>query len=308
MKRTAFVVVAFVALAGVIGFAVRSGPWGSNAQSSGGGGSVAAGSAGMEDRAVPAPLPSPAGDGSKLAALPLSEQLASSAVPGLGAEVIKDGRVSLQVKRNGLQDALDAATATAGRFGGYVQSSSSHDRSGSLLLRIPAPSFESALASLKGIGTVTSQTVSGRDVTSQFVDLNARLITWRAQETVLLRLMDRAASISDTLRVQAQLQQVQFRIEQIRGALRVLRDQTSYGTIEVAVREVGAPVATQRTTATPSIVRAWQLSWAGFLGVVAAVIVGLGYLVPLTLLGLVGWVVFRRATRTRPEPAAAPAS
>ena len=37
---------------------------------------------------------------------------------------------------------------------------------------------------------------------------------------------------------------------------------------------------------------------------VAAVIVGLGYLVPVTLLGLVGWVVFRRATRTRLEPAA----
>jgi hypothetical protein len=104
MKRTAYVAVVFVALAGIIGFAVRSGPWGSNAQSSGGGGSVAAGSGGMEDRAVPAPLPAPAGDDSKLGALPLSQQLASSAVPGLGAEVIKDGRLSLQVKRNGLQE------------------------------------------------------------------------------------------------------------------------------------------------------------------------------------------------------------
>jgi hypothetical protein len=62
MKRTAYVAVVFVALAGIIGFAVRSGPWGSNAQSSGDGGSVAAGSGEMADRAVPAPLPSRAGD------------------------------------------------------------------------------------------------------------------------------------------------------------------------------------------------------------------------------------------------------
>jgi hypothetical protein len=234
--------------------------------------------------------------------------LASSALPGVGAEVIKDARLSLQVKRHGLQNALDAATAAAARFGGYVQSSTSSDRSGSLLLRVPASSFEAALGSLKGLGTVTSQTVSGKDVTSQFVDLNARLITWRTQETVLLRLMDQATSISDTLRVQSQLQQVQFRIEQIRGALRVIRDQTSYGTIQVAVREVGAPIAVTRPATAPSLVRAWQQSWAGFLGVVSAVIVGLGYLVPLALMGLLGWVVFRRVARGRPVPAAAPAS
>ena len=150
--------------------------------------------------------------------------------------------------------------------------------------------------------------MSGKDVTSQFVDLNARLITWRSQETVLLRLMDHATSISDTLRVQAQLQQVQFRIEQIRGDLRVLHNQTSYGTIDLGIREVGAPVVARETASAPSLSRAWQQAWAGFLGVVSAVIVGLGYLVPLGLLVLAGWALWRRVVRSRPAPAGAPAS
>jgi Domain of unknown function (DUF4349) len=305
MKKRALAVVAFLALAGVVGFVARGGPGTVTSSSSSG----ASASGGEADRAAPLPMPSPAGADAKLPeSEPLSVDLGPSALPGVGAEVIKDARISLRVKRNGLQDTLDAATATAGRFGGYVQSSSSSDRSGSVLLRVPASSFEAALGSLKGLGTVTSQTVSGKDVTSQFVDLNARLITWRTQESVLLRLMDQATSISDTLRVQSQLQQVQFRIEQIRGALRVLRDQTSYSTIQVAVREVGAPVVSAQTATTPSLVRAVQLSWAGFLSVVSTVIVGLGYLVPLGLIALAGWGVFRRVARERPAPAVTPAS
>jgi hypothetical protein len=308
MKKIAFALVAFLAVAGVIGFVARGG----GSLSSSGGNTLSEGVSGSGG-AAGAPVRAsrdlaPADHGPGVLSSDASGSLGESALPGVGAEVIKDARIGLQVKRGGLQSALEAATSAAGQFGGFVQSSSSSDRSGSILIRVPAASFESALNALKGLGTVKSQTVSGRDVTSQFVDLNARLITWRSQETVLLRLMDRATSISDTLRIQSQLQQVQFKIEQIRGALRVLRDQTSYGTIELGVRELGAPVSTPKTAVAPSLARAWQLSWAGFLGVISAVVVGLGYLVPLTVLGLIGWAVARRSIRTRPAPAAAPAS
>ena len=40
-----------------------------------------------------------------------------------------------------------------------------------------------------------ARSVSGRDVTNEYVDLNARLRTWEAQEAVLLRLMKRATSV-----------------------------------------------------------------------------------------------------------------
>jgi hypothetical protein len=313
MRKIAFALVAFLAAAGVIGFVARGGGLSnSTVETASGGGSGAGGAAGA---------PAPAGRDIASEAFGPQEapghvaqssdsagSLGESALPGVGAEVIKDARIGLQVKRGGLQPALEAATSAAGQFGGFVQSSSAGARSGSILIRVPAASFEAALNALKGLGTVKSQTVSGRDVTSQFVDLNARLITWRSQETVLLRLMDQATSISDTLRIQSQLQQVQFRIEQIRGALRVLRDQTSYGTIELGVREVGAPLSAPKTATAPSLSRAWQLSWAGFLGVISAVVVGLGYLVPLAVLGLAGWAVARRANRTRPAPAAVSAS
>jgi hypothetical protein len=301
MKTRALAVIAFLVVAGIVGFFARGGSLPGN-------GGSASGSAASSPEGAPVTAPSGA-DGKLEPAQPGAAQpFSASAIPAVGVRVIKDASLALQVKRGGLQSALAAATATAGRFGGFVESASSGNRSGSLTLRVPEAQFEQALAALRGLGKVTSSTVSGKDVTSQFVDLNARLITWRSQETVLLRLMDHATSISDTLRVQAQLQQVQFRIEQIRGTLRVLNNQTSFGTIDLGIREVGAPVAATPASSAPDLARAWRQAWAGFLGVVAAVIVGLGYLVPVGLLALAAWAVWRRVGRSRPAPATVQAS
>jgi len=227
-----------------------------------------------------------------------------SSLPGLPSRVVKTARISIQAKRGGFGVAFQDATLVAGRFGGYVESSSSEGRSGSLLIRVPADRFEQALGDLEAIGPVKSREISGQDVTAQFVDLGARLRTWRAQETVLLRLMGSATSITDTLRVQNELQQVQLRIEQIEGQLRVLRGETTYATIAVGIREVGAPIVKPVTAQTPSLVRAWRQAWAGFLSVISTVIVGLGYLIPVSLLGLAAWLGYRRAFRPRPVPAA----
>jgi hypothetical protein len=226
-----------------------------------------------------------------------------SSLPGLPARVVKTARISVQAKRGGFGAAFQDATLVAARFGGYVESSSSEGRAGSLLIRIPADRFEQALGDLEAIGPVKYREISGQDVSAQFVDLGARLRTWRAQETVLLRLMGSATSITDTLRVQNELQQVQLRMEQIEGQLRVLRGQTAYATIAVGIREVGAPIVQPVTARTPSLVRAWRQAWAGFLGVVSAVIVGLGYLLPVSLLGLAAWLGYRRAVRPRAVPA-----
>jgi hypothetical protein len=174
-------------------------------------------------------------------------------------------------------------------------------QTGDLLLRVPADRFDAAVADLRRLGTVRRQSMSGEDVSSQFVDLDARLRTWQAQEAVLLDLMSRATTIEATIRVQSELQDVQLRIEQIKGQLHLLQDRTDYATIQVALRETGAPVEPlQTTTERPSLAEAWDRALDGFLGVCYAVVVGLGYLIPLTLLGAFGWLGYRRLRQTSP--------
>jgi Domain of unknown function (DUF4349) len=160
---------------------------------------------------------------------------------------------------------------------------------------VPSTRFEDALRDLEELGRMRSENVSGVDVTQEFVDLQARLRNWQAQETVLLRLMDRATSVTDTIRVQGELSRVQLEIERLRGRLDYLEDQTDLGTI-TANFVAGGPVPQPPST----LVRAWRQALQGSLEVVSTVIVGAGYLVPIAILAAVAGLVFR-GVRPRPS-------
>ncbi len=306
MKRLAFAAFGFLALAGMIGFVVTNGGGlGGSADSAAPASRVAAGGSfapGGVDAVTEAGVVSAPAD--------LSGSRASGigsigALPAIGPDIVKTAEISLTVKESGFNDAFERASLIAAKYGGYVQSSSSAGvkvRSGSLLIRVPSASFDRAMSDLRTLGTVGRQSVSGEDVTSQYVDLRARLTTWEAQESVLLKLMGNAHSIEATLRVQRELQDVQFRIEEIKGQLLLLDNQTSLATIRVSLREPGAPVALGETVRQnrPSLTEAWDRSVNGFLGVVSSVVVGLGYLIPLSMLIGLGWLAWRRL---RPRPA-----
>jgi hypothetical protein len=211
----------------------------------------------------------------------------------MGPNVIKTADLRVEVRRSTLRDAVGEVTALAGRHGGFVlstQVAGTEARSGILVIRIPAERFELALAEIRGLGTkVLRETVSGQDVGQEFIDLEARLRNWRAQEVVLLRLMDRAQSVTDTIRVQRELQQVQLEIEQIRGRLRYLEDQTTMSTITVGLREAGVAAPTQPGT----LERAWDRAVQSFMAIVTGAIVAAGTLLPFVLLVLAGLMVFR---------------
>jgi hypothetical protein len=155
---------------------------------------------------------------------------------------------------------------------------------------VPARSFERALAEIEGLGRVESENVTGQDVTQEFVDLEARLRNFRSQEAVLLRLMDKANTVTDTIRVQGELQGVQLEIERLTGQLRYLEDQTSLATLTVSLAEAGA-VGPKPAGA---LQRAWEQALENSLGVVAAVIVGAGVVIPIALLVLIALLIIRQ--------------
>ena len=113
--------------------------------------------------------------------------------------------------------------------------------------------------------------------------------------------MGRATTIGQTLQIQNELSQVQLRIEELKGQLRVLDNQTSFATIEVSMRESGHAPAPVHPSSSTGLARAWHDATHGFIGVVSAVVVGLGYLVPISILLALVWLGLRRL---RPRVAA----
>ena len=213
-------------------------------------------------------------------------------LPTVGPSIIKTGHVRLMVAEDGFSEATQEAVALAGRYSGFVLSTSiegKDSRSGTLVIRVPSESFEQFVNDIKDLGEVRSESISGQDVTQEFVDLESRLRNLRAQEAVLLRLYDKARTVAATIRVQSELARVQLESEQLQGRLRYLEDQTSLATVSLSVTEKGAAPAARGTLA-----KAWDQARAGALGVVAAVIVGAGTLLPILLLVAVGLAIFRQ--------------
>lgn len=223
-------------------------------------------------------------------------------VPEVRTNVIKTADLSIEVAADSLDEAVRDGIAAAGRYGGFVLSTRMEDArrgSATVVVRVPAEHFERAMSELEGLGRVTSELVTGRDVGQEFVDLDARIRNLEAQETVMLRLMERSQSVSDTIKVQRELQGIQLEIERLTGRLRYLKDQADMSTISLSFFEKGA--APSDPPKVGMLHGAWNRAIDLALGVVAAIIVSTGVIVPLALILLAAYLVVR-AVRPRFTP------
>jgi hypothetical protein len=215
----------------------------------------------------------------------------------VGPKIIKTASVTLEIKDQTFEQQSQEAILVASRHGGFVTSSRTSGEqhlSGTLVIRVPASQFEAALHELEGLGKVKGQQIAGEDVTAQFVDLEARLRNWEAQESVLLKLMGQSTSIEDSLKVQQSLQDVQLAIEQIRGQLRLITDQTDMSTITLSMTEKAAVPPADKGNA---FVRAWRKGLDATVAAFTAIAIGLGFLAPMLLIAVaigIGWLVYRR--------------
>jgi hypothetical protein len=284
MKRYAKWVVGFLALAIVVWLVADRG---SRTETAGGGGAV--GSDGTVVVGAPDIVPVPPGpamgggmfDATKDGAITAST--GSTLYLPTGPSIIKYGDISVVIEVGTFDASFQDVSAIAGRYGGFVLGSTvsgGDRRSGYLTIRVRSAEFDRAMADLRKLGDVESESVSGQDVSMQVVDLEARLASWKAQREVLLKLMDQAKTVGDTLKVQTELQNVQMNIEQIQGELTYLQDQVDLSTINVAIREPGA---NEGIPDRPRIGDAWSKAVDAFLSVIVAMIVGLGYLVPIAV-------------------------
>jgi len=219
-----------------------------------------------------------------------------SAVPQVGPQIVKTASLGLGIAHGSFDDKVGQAHAVADSFGGFVvqsfasQGSGSRIAEGSLVLRVPAESYDAALSRLRGLGKVESLEESGQDVSKEFVDLNARIRQLRAVEAQLLELLQQANDVPAALAVQSQLSQVQLDLEQARGRLQYLDNRVAFATISMSMHEL---VVMPPNDDGFSIVEAWATAGAAFLTVVGWIFIGIAVVAPvLVLLGL-GFLVGR---------------
>ena len=130
----------------------------------------------------------------------------------------------------------------AGKYGGYVEKTEVSQSKGipqtaQVWLRVPAGRLDQARMEIKGLARlVESDKTEARDVTKEFVDNQARLRNYEAEERQYLEIMRRAVKVEDTVKVAERLSDVRGRIEQLQAELKYLSQQVDMASIAVALR------------------------------------------------------------------------
>jgi hypothetical protein len=147
----------------------------------------------------------------------------------------------LEIITSDLREGFEKATAMAKSLGGFTLSSDRSEDRIRITLRIPAAGFEQALCRLAKLGKVDRREVSGRDVTAQFVDLTLRLKNAQRMHRRYLELLARAANVTETLKVQTEIERVTNTIESLKGQINLIENQVSLSTIHLTLEEPTRP-------------------------------------------------------------------
>ncbi len=254
------------------------------------------------DRTQPAQLSqngSTSGQPSKATTAP------SDVVPTLqGPSVIRQAQLSITVG-SGLFDSKLAEIRNLVEIqGGFIAgtdaqatpvsgSQDSQIRTGVINFMVPAVKFDATIDQLSQVGKVQSEHITGTDVSAQYVDLRARLANAEAQHQAMLALLARAQNINDIIAVQNQIGQITAQIEQLKGQIKYLDDNTSYSTITVTMTEAGAP-AQASTSDSWGFATALNQAAHNFVTTVNYVVSGLGAIGPFLILVGLGYLLWRR--------------
>lgn len=301
----------FLALAFAIGFLTQGGGFRSSSMSSAAGSFSTVGSAvggASHQTVVPSPTAVPAApqpDGTADVQFGLSQGLVKHgaiAAPADLSKIVRDGAIAVTIADGSFSDRFKQVVGIAGSNGGTVLSSTTAGGdSGTFTLRIPAANFDKTMLQLRDLGTVDSSEIHGQDVTAEYVDAKAHVKIYLSRRKILYGLMAQATTIGSTLIVQNQLEAVQLKIDQITGQLRYLDNQVAESTIKVDIHEPGAVAATATDDIrNPSLGRAFDRAIQGFMNILAAMLIGFGYLMPLLVIAggiYLGVAVVRRWSR-----------
>jgi hypothetical protein len=239
-------------------------------------------------------------------------QLILTAVIALEVGDVRAAYDRIQMLAAGEGAVITAASLQAGSAPDMAASGEKDYGRATVVLRVPQSRFQAVRRRLLDAasdleGKVLRDEVSSEDVTEEYVDLQARLRNWRAQEVQLLEIMRQARTIPDILAVREKLSEVQGEIERLSGRLRFLENRVELSTITVELSQKGkgpasVTIASTWKNAGKAIAAAAVQSLKNVVYALGLLAVAVVYVFPFAAIAGIIWGGVR-AVRRRAQPA-----
>jgi hypothetical protein len=203
--------------------------------------------------------------------------------------------------------AIDVVTAADGVVANEETASDDRGRAASvhLVVRVPVDRFDRVLDALARLGRLEHRSQSTEDVTTQAIDLAARVRAQRASVESIERLYAKARTIGEVMSIESQLAKRQAALDSLERQQKYLADQTAQATISVTITRTHGPAAHAAKAGPGGFLGGLENGWRALAALATGLAVTIGALLPfavlLAVLGGPAWLLVRR--RRRPAPA-----
>jgi hypothetical protein len=217
----------------------------------------------------------------------------------------RSAELTLAAPEDRLDGVADSIVGVTDRHQGFVLSSNvssgeDSERGGSFELRVPADRLQVALRDLSRLGHVRARRQAGRDITPAYVSSRDRLTTAKAERRSLLRRLAAADTDAETEALRRSLDAVALRIDRARRELGAVRERSNYAAVGVTLEAEDGDGGSGGAGGTRD---ALDDSLGLLSGALNLALRALGVLIPLAIVGGLGWLAGNVLRRRRREAA-----
>lgn len=201
-------------------------------------------------------------------------------------------------------DDLSATTSTiqqiVKKLNGQIQSDNEYKTSYSLrhsiTVRVPSSNFDAFITEISnGVNYFDQKEISSRDVTEEYIDVEARIKAKQKLEERYLELLKKANKVKEMLEIERELSYIREEIEVKQGRLRYLQNRVSMSTINL---EYYKTIEAKQGATISYGSKMWNAVKSGF-NSVSSFFISLLYLWPFILIFVIVFILIRRRLKRK---------
>jgi len=146
-------------------------------------------------------------------------------------------RAYIKVEVDNITKAQKLLTSIIEKSRGHILNARIYEDSYNASAKVPAQNLKSTLDNIAKLGDKISQTISQDDVTSQFIDYQARLKNLILLRDKMQKLLNQTTKIEEILKIERELGRIQTEIDSIQGHLKYLKDAVVFSPIDINLEE-----------------------------------------------------------------------